>query len=467
MQDLINKSKNKTQMFIENSIFERYSNVILHQFHQIVSLEPIYIKVQESRPSPRNVYFKKSQMFEDEQKEFSFRGAGSPNNVYERRRTKNNTSLTNLSKSPRKRKRCSICVTHKSPNRRKSIMKKRSVWEVHDERMSRISCGSSTMGVKPLKKSKKIKKKDSVIMEKSNEELESDSDDGSILESPVKKKFQKIAKKSLLVPMAVNTLSIDRNRKKKNTAKPAFHSLVQKAQADQGLKINLNNVTPTTPFQIHIKKAETKELDKNKLNTSQLKDSEIYKSKFFLNNNANNDSGPSINSIEVLDREYINKTKAAKSSNKMVSLDLSHVDLDDPKKSKPIKADRSPNNSVCKSSKSKKSMKSVKSNIFRKESIAQKLEEPKSIKSLKVIDGGGLKGNLKRNMAKVKTAVKLMTMGVQKKEENKINLTRRLFKNFYKMDKGSLLGKYYMFLAKKKETLNLLDRLFLCVSQNH
>jgi hypothetical protein len=98
--------------------------------------------------------------------------------------------------------------------------------------------------------------------------------------------------------------------------------------------------------------------------------------------------------------------------------------------------------------------------------------------------GGNVSEKLKKGVNKVKITQMLSMSGtvahgggpkgvgngrekkVADKYDYKMTLVKRLFKNFGKMDKGQIMGKYYQFMSKQKVGMSLKDKLFLAVSQN-
>lgn len=89
--------------------------------------------------------------------------------------------------------------------------------------------------------------------------------------------------------------------------------------------------------------------------------------------------------------------------------------------------------------------------------------------------GGNVSEKLKKGVNKVKISHVLSKGGmgehgggkkVADKYDYKMTLVKRLFKNFGKMDKGQIMGKYYQFMSRQKVGMSLKDKLFLAVSQN-
>jgi hypothetical protein len=77
---------------------------------------------------------------------------------------------------------------------------------------------------------------------------------------------------------------------------------------------------------------------------------------------------------------------------------------------------------------------------------------------------------LRKHMGQVKGAVKMMVdfrLSAKEKDHRQKSLAKQLFKNVEKMDKGLLMGKYYVYMSKQKNSMNVKDKMFLAVGSNN
>jgi hypothetical protein len=79
-------------------------------------------------------------------------------------------------------------------------------------------------------------------------------------------------------------------------------------------------------------------------------------------------------------------------------------------------------------------------------------------------------GTVRKHVGKVKGAVRMMVefkLSATERDHRQKNLAKQLFKNVEKMDKGLLMGKYYVYMSKQKNSMNVKDKMFLAVGSNN
>lgn len=81
-----------------------------------------------------------------------------------------------------------------------------------------------------------------------------------------------------------------------------------------------------------------------------------------------------------------------------------------------------------------------------------------------------VKPSTRKHMGQVKGAVRMMVdfkLSAKEKDHRQKSLAKQLFKNVEKMDKGLLMGKYYVYMSKQKNSMNIKDKMFLAVGSNN
>jgi hypothetical protein len=81
-----------------------------------------------------------------------------------------------------------------------------------------------------------------------------------------------------------------------------------------------------------------------------------------------------------------------------------------------------------------------------------------------------VKPSTRKHMSQVKGGVRMMVefgLSAKEKGHRQKSLAKQLFKNVEKMDKGLLMGKYYVYMSKQKNSMNVKDKMFLAVSSNN